>query len=217
MKLYAFDVDNTLVKLPRNHKYIWSVLNEFFDTQTEDNQLWKLYNQSKISYHEWVSQDLEMYKTRGGTKSTIYKALSDCRLFPNAEKVLDELNKKGDKVCTLSGSIDTILKKLRIKDKFHKTLINKIPFKNREIDIANIKTTGYDLKRKKEGIIKLASIFNIPLSDCVYIGDSDSDYEVCKFLKENNGISLAINTDSEKLKQACTKQIYNLEEILNLK
>ena len=217
MKIYAFDIDNTLVKLPKDHKYIWSLLNEFFGTQKEDDEFFELYCQGKLSYHQWVVEDLKMYQEKGGNKTTIYQALDHCKLFPGVRNVLDELNKKGEIVCTISGSIDTLLEKFKIKDRFHISLVNKIPFKNKEIDLDNIKTTEYDLEKKKEGIIKICSIFNTSLNDCFYVGDSDSDSEICRFIKENEGISLAINTDSEKLKKACTKQIYDIEDILRLK
>jgi len=74
--LVAFDVDGTLVHHAED-KTVWEVLNARFTGSDDQNAVrWRLYEEGKLSYAEWVALDIASWRAAGATRQEIVRSFA---------------------------------------------------------------------------------------------------------------------------------------------
>ncbi len=217
-KLIIFDVDNTLVKLNKPFQHIWEIINHYYGVQDEDNQLYELWKQNKISYNQWVRKDFELYVQKGFNQQHLTEIFKNTQIESGIYSFLDNLKKKNKFLAVVSGSLDLLLKHYSLDSFFDKMHINHIEFsKNGEYLNFKTSSTYFDCSRKEYGVKELASFYKLNIEDCIYIGDGDNDIQVMNFMRNNNAIGISFN-GSKKLESLANYihrgDLISLEEVL---
>ncbi len=224
-KLVCFDVDGTIVlehkeKLLAHTKYlephefedsIWVTLHRYFGVTKDAKEQYKQYNAGMISYKQWVSMNIQLWKDAGATKQVIHEIFKEFTIkTPNAQKTLEELKKQGIKIAIISGGIKDLVK-YHYPDTFDEIFANEILYDNAG-SIVGSASTPYDFGGKLEGVRQLCKKYNITMAEVAFIGDNINDFQVM----EEVGLGIAFNSKSEALNKASTVTIgeLDLEKIL---
>ncbi|HIH43486.1 TPA: HAD-IB family phosphatase [Candidatus Woesearchaeota archaeon] len=206
-KLICFDLDGTIID---ETIFIWQTLH---DALGSDKVRRKKYAQDfvdkKITYRQWAEHDLELWREVGATRSKMLDATKGLILMPGALETLNELKrlkekakKEGNffKLAIISGSLNIALEKVlpNYKDYFDDVYINHLIFDGKDGEnLVGIKTTAFDFENKADALKEIVARENIPLGECVFIGDHDNDIHVAEIA----GLSIAFNCKSERLAQ----------------
>ncbi len=193
-KLVCFDLDGTLAD---GVEFSWQLLHDFFETPAEARAEAKdKYFAKEISYEDWAKHDIELWKKHGATKQAIQLALKNLTLMHGAMDVLVELKNKGYKLALISGSLNVFLEYVlpTYKQFFDYVFLNKIFF-NEDGEIIDEEITNYDIENKADALKLISKKENIPLSQCVFIGDHYNDLGII----QEAGLGIAFNCKSEEL------------------
>jgi phosphoserine phosphatase len=207
IKLVCFDLDKTLIK---NNS--WLNLNLALGMSPEqDEDLLQEYLNDKISYNEWMSQILQIFKDKGmGSRHNIEMALSQYEYNKGAQELVSDLRQKGYQLALISGSINILVelvaRELRIENY---VAHNHFVFDENEY-IENIVVDGDDIHAKAKYLTELSSRMDIPLKSVACIGDGDNDVEM--FRITGNGITF---TDS-KIASEAWKVVDSLPDVMDI-
>ena len=212
-KLVCFDVDGTLVD---NIEYSWQLFHDYFQTSLEKRgEARRKFFDNKISYKEWAEHDINLWIDKGAKKEDFFKAIKDSKikLMEGARVVIQELKKKGYKLAIISGSINVILEALLpdYEELFNDVFLSRLFFDDSG-KISKIDATEYDMHGKAKALKIISDRENIPLKECVFIGDHHNDVEVAK----EAGLALAFDAKSDELRKIADVVIEkkDLREIL---
>ena len=194
--IICFDLDGTIID---ETIFIWHTIHEALKI----NKKWRQigidnFDKGIFTYDQWAKHDIEGWKKVGTTKDKLLEAIAPLKLMPNALETIKELKSLGYKLAIISGSINTAIEKVmpNYKDYFDYVFINNIIY-NDDGTVKDIEPTKYDLKHKATGLKRIAEKENIPLSNCVFIGDNHNDIHIA----EAAGLSIAFNCKSDSLAQ----------------
>ncbi len=213
-KLICFDLDGTIID---ETIFIWQIIHDALGSdKIRRKQTAEDFVNKKITYKQWAEHDLELWKEVGATKTKIMKAIEPLKLMPGALETLNKLKElkksTGLKLAIISGSLNIALEKVlsNYKEYFDDIYINHLIFDSEKL--AGIRSTTFDFENKADALKEIAARENIPLSECVFIGDHDNDIHVAEIA----GLSIAFNCKSERLVQIADVVIEkkNLREIL---
>ena len=196
--LVAFDVDGTLV-VHEHGQTVWEVLNRRF---TGDDgwspQLYQQYLDGKLSYADWVAQDIEGWKAGGATRDKLIEAFAPLRLVDNTREALTELRAAGMRTMVISGTLDLMLHTLLPDPPLDEIYCNHIAFDG-EGRIAHWQATPFDMEGKATCLRAVALREGIPLDRCAFVGDSSNDVWIAR----TAGFAVALNPNSQELEGAC--------------
>lgn len=217
IKLYAFDIDGTLVNY--NNKPFGSTWDALIPAlKKEKREKWisirdKYLNSDKKKYKEWFESQVALLKGLSLKKAEEF-------LFPipyleGADSFLNLLKeiKKEKKFYTalISCGINIVAEKIK-KDFSIDFLICS------ELFIENGVFTGkgeynINLWEKEKAIEEISQKLNIKLEEICYFGDSDSDINIFNIV----GLSIAINPKSQKVSETALYTFKNFKELLSNK
>jgi HAD superfamily phosphoserine phosphatase-like hydrolase len=126
--LVAFDVDGTLV-VHEQGQTVWEVLNRRFTGDDGWNpQRYQEYLDGKLSYADWVAQDIEGWKAGGATRESLIAAFSPLRLVDGTREALTRLREEGMRTVVISGTLDLLLHTLLPDPPLDEIYCNHIAF-----------------------------------------------------------------------------------------
>lgn len=173
----AFDMDGVLTKWRSS----WRALHEYFGSLSlvsESNDAEK-FLRGEITYEEWMKRDLEAIikaLKRPPTKEEVIKAFSSYELVEGAKDLIDFLKGKGIYTVIVSGGIDLLADIVKEKLRVDAVFANRLVFDKNEylvprgIEVVNPLRKGELLKR-------LSRELRVPLSEFMYVGDTEWDFE----------------------------------------
>ena len=211
-KLVCFDVDGTLID---NVKFSWHVFHDYFDIDKAVREKAKnSFFNGEISYFEWASHDINLWKEKGAKKEDFLKALSKLKLMEGAMDTLNELKKNNIKLAIISGSLSIILEKFipNYEDIFDDVFLSWIKFDENGF-ISEVKPTEFDMEKKADALKQIADRERIDLKECVFVGDFLNDMKIM----QEAGLGIAFNCEHDELKKVADVVIEgkDLRMILN--
>ncbi|MEO3993649.1 MAG: HAD-IB family phosphatase [Desulfurococcaceae archaeon TW002] len=177
IRVAAFDMDGVLTKWRSS----WRALHEYFGSLSlvsESNDAEK-FLRGEITYEEWMRRDLEaIIKAlgRSPTKEEIIKAFSRYELVEGAKDLINFLKRRGVYTLIISGGIDLLAEIVRRELGIDAAFANRLVFNEKGylipkgIEVVNPLKKGELLKR-------LSRQLRIPLSEFMYVGDTEWDFE----------------------------------------
>jgi len=210
-KLVCFDLDGTLID---NVKFSWQVFHDYFniDKDRRDKAKNQFFNK-EITYFEWATHDINLWKEKGAKKEDFLNALSDLKLMEGALDTLNELNKNNVKLAIISGSLSIILEKFipNYKDIFDDVFLSWINFDENGF-ISEIKPTKFDMEKKADALKQIVDGEGISLKECVFVGDFLNDMKIM----QEAGLGIAFNCEHDELKKVADVVIdkKDLREVL---
>ncbi|MFN3268724.1 MAG: HAD-IB family phosphatase [Zestosphaera sp.] len=173
----AFDMDGVLTKWRSS----WRALHEYFGSLSlvsESNDAEK-FLRGEITYEEWMRRDLEAIIKAFGrppTKEEIIKAFSRYELIEGAKDLVNFLKGRGVYTLIVSGGIDLLAEIVRKELGIDTAFANRLVFDEKGYLIPKGVEVVNPLK-KGEFLKKLSRQLRIPLSEFMYVGDSEWDFE----------------------------------------
>lgn len=207
IKLVCFDLDDTLIE-----QNSWKKLNLAMGVSQEKNQLlYDKFHAGEISYKDWVSELLKIYKKNG--KANIYgisKVLSSYTYKGRVREIVKYLKDKGYHVALISGSmnmmVDLVAQDLGIE---LSQAINTFIFDEKDF-LQDIVCLGTDSIVKLNLLEGFCRKLGIGVTECACIGDGDNDIDM--FVKTEHGITFKDSSIVDK----AWKVIESLEGIKDI-
>jgi HAD superfamily phosphoserine phosphatase-like hydrolase len=209
--LVAFDVDGTLVVHDQGQT-VWEVLNRRFTGDDGWNpQRYQEYLDGKLSYADWVAQDIEGWKAGGATRESLIAAFSPLRLVDGTREALTKLREEGTRTVVISGTLDLLLHTLLPDPPLDEIYCNHIAF-DAEGRIAHWQATPFDMEGKATCLRAVSMREGIPLARCAFVGDSSNDVWIAR----TAGYAVAFNPNTPALEAACqaTVRSHDLRDVL---
>lgn len=180
VKVVAFDLDGVLVE----SRSSWSTLHEYFGSNVIVNEAGEAekFKAGLIDYVEWMRRDTEaIIKASGGKvrREDLERALLNYKLEDGAEELIQLLKKLGIHTAIVSGGIDILAKHVGERLGIDIVYANRLLFD----DKGNLVPGGEEIVnplRKSDILNKISMEFGIPLSEFMYVGDSDWDLNAFK-------------------------------------
>lgn len=191
-RLVAFDMDGTLIR----EGSCWGIIHRYFGTQGAALKNLEAYERGEIDYPEFMRRDIRLWQPPPHI-SKIERILSNFKLVPNVEKIVEQIRKRGYEVAIITGGLDLLANKVANILGISHVLANGL-----EVDERGY-LTGEGIFRvepykKHEALAKLAEELGLTLEECVAVGDSKYD---AKFL-EYAGLGVAMGKDAVLAKVA---------------
>ncbi|MEM1524877.1 MAG: HAD-IB family phosphatase [Nitrososphaerales archaeon] len=203
-KLVAFDMDGTLIE----DKSSWLKIHEYFNTVSKAKKYLKLYQQGKITYEEFMERDIGAWP-KPLHISKILQILSNCKIRPEAEFVIQKIHEKGLKTAVISAGIEHLVSKIANELGINYYFANKLCVDEQGY-LTGKGIMVVEPMRKDDILRALVNKLGLNLSQCIAIGDSPLD---SSFLK-SVGLGLYLG-DKKEARLIGVKPIHNLLEILN--
>lgn len=159
----------------------WRVLHEYFGSLSlvnESNDA-ERFLRGEITYEEWMRRDLEaIIKALGRppTKEEITKVFSRYELVEGAKDLMSFLKKRGVYTIIVSGGIDLLAEMVSRELGIDAVFANKLVFDERGLLVPK----GIEIVnplRKGELLNRLSRQVGVPLSEFMYVGDTEWDFE----------------------------------------
>ena len=207
IKLVIFDLNETLIK-----ENTWKDLNLALGIPLEEDQrLFRQYRNKEISYLEWQKTVLERYKKYANpTKNRIEKIIFNYHFLPGAKNAVKYLQNKGYILAIISGSIDSLVKKVaqELGIKYHHAN-NSFVF-NKNGTLQDIKVENDEGPAKLKHLREICRKLGISLNNCACVGDGLSDIKI--FQKTGKGVTFK-GTKVEKYAWKTITRLSDLSKI----
>jgi len=185
-QLIFFDLDGTIFKTTNIYRDIARFLGP--DAAEQDQELMHAYFNGEISYIEWVHRAAVMYKAAGLKKSDFYRFVDSAEYYHGVKELFSTLHNADFVTGIVSGSFDALAKRAQRELKInHRFASLELFWDGEYLDHWNISPTGFEAKVDFMRII--AREYNIPLSDCVFVGDGFNDVHIAQAV----GTSIGFN------------------------
>lgn len=210
-KVIIFDLDGTLIS---GIEYIYSHLWDYFDVPHDKHKQPVLdFLDKRITYEEWVKEDIRLLQDAGADRDSMLKAFSGLTLVDGALETINELKDADKKLIVISGSIELTLRSVLpdYKELFDDVFINHYFFDDAG-RITHALPTPYDMEHKAKGVIDMAKKYGCSTEECVFIGDAENDIHAAAAA----GFSIAFNCKSDMLSEVSdvTLKSDNIKDIL---
>jgi phosphoserine phosphatase len=203
-EVIAFDVDGTLVRHPRD-KTVWEVLNEAFTgSDTQNRERYRLFQEGKLSYADWVALDVGSWKEAGARRVDLVSAFAPLALVPGARETLAELRSRNLHLVVISGTLELLLDTLYPDHPFDEVFANRIRFDNLG-RISTWEATPYDMEGKGVALKQVADRRGVPLERCAFVGDHANDLSAARIA----GYTVAFNPKSSELESIADVVVRN--------
>lgn len=200
-KLVVFDCEGVLTE----EKSSWGLLHKYFGSY-DNTYFASLYARGLISYLDWMKIDIALMIHSHGrpiTRKDVERALEQVKTRSTARDVVNEIKRRGHIVAVVSSGVDLVVKRICRELGIEICLSNELIFVNDELIPGGIEHVP--LKDKKSVIARLASDLGVDLRDVIYIGDSEWDINVFRYVP----ISIAV----EPCGSACSHATYTVKEL----
>ena len=214
-KLVIFDFDGTLSK-PDKINNTWARIWNRIDMLDEDDRLYELYKNKKITYLQWVEEIIKIYRYKNVNSAMFASLANEVNLLDNCEKVFRLFYENGIKVCILSGGVKNIIEE---KVKNFSKYITKIEAELLTVDenglVNGAKLSESNIEDKSDFILKQMKEYNLKKEEVVFVGNSYNDEEAYK----SGAITICINPietnyKNKKIWTYYVEKTDNLESIL---
>jgi HAD superfamily phosphoserine phosphatase-like hydrolase len=196
--LVAFDVDGTLV-VHDEGQTVWEVLNRRFTGEDGwSPQRYQDYLDGRLSYAEWVAEDVRGWREGGATRESLIAAMAPLRLVPGTREAITALREAGVRAVVISGTLDVLLHALLPDAPFDEVYCNHVAF-DEEGRIAHWRATPFDMQGKAVCLKAVALREGIPLERCAFVGDSGNDLWIAR----TAGYAVAFNPKDRALEAEC--------------
>ncbi len=203
--LTAFDLDGTLVHLDSSWRWVHNYLGTLEAAKTNAD----LYFTGKIDYVRWAELDVALWS--GTLLSHLQEAVTQNIYFiPGAQELVETLRKWKVKTAIVSSGLTLFADFAREALKIDVSYANQL-LTDEEGRICGVDTTvGFTNKDKI--LNQVAEEMNIPLEQCVAIGDARNDIPMFKIA----GASIAFNPSHDEVASNATTVIrsQNLLDVL---
>lgn len=206
-KVIFIDLDGTLTL-----KSTWGLFNIRFGlTHEEDQELFDQYVAGTLTYKDWTTRLVELYKAHGVIhKKNILDFIEEIDFQPDALSTIQALQEKGYRLVVVSGSIDLFVEVLAQKLGINEYLACSQVFFDANDIFTNMTSLGDEAPAKLKLVTEYANTHGFKLENAYSIDDGGNGIELFKHTK---GILVGNN---EKLKTLAWKQVGNLSEIVEL-
>jgi len=178
----GFDVDGTLVQ---NVGYCWQTFHERFGVSDKVRGiLRRRYQEGRITYREWGSREIAIWRALGVTRKDFTKVINSMRLTDGVAESLAVLRRTGHYLFILSGTIRIILEQLlpNYDELFDLVAVSDIHFDEEGRPVSF--DPGHPLRNEREDkLLELQSLcreLQMDLSQVAFVGDNDNDAEVLR-------------------------------------
>lgn len=202
-KLIAFDLDGTLI----DGKGTWMEMHKLLKTEKISEENGKLFYANKITYDEWVKRDVNLWK---GVDARVIQELKEKISLMRGIEVINHLD--GEYVLAIiSGGLKEVALDINEKfnNKFKYCYANELTIKDGKISGAILNVS---FENKGELLKNIAKKENIPLKNCIAVGDFLNDIPMFKVA----GFSIAFDPKFPEVSYNADVSIYekNLMKIL---
>ena len=207
-KIAFIDLEGTLVE-----GSAWNVVKGLFGASKLSSEYEKLYEDGKVSYHEWRRKLVEIWRERRISRKEFVNSVKDYKLMPGARGLIVGLQNKGFKVVVLTGAIsffaEIVCKDLGI-DEFYSAHEFIFDPKGYFLDIKEHAEYGRG-KGKVYFMKKVIAKEDADIRESIAIGGDDiNDYWMLKFLK-----SFSVKPCINKIKEVVDYEVDSLRNILD--
>ncbi|MBN1355483.1 HAD-IB family phosphatase [bacterium] len=192
--LICFDVDGTLID---DTVFIWETLHQRIRTDPAERKHWAdEYWKGKITYAEWATRDVEMWRKKNIRRDQMLDIIRHLRPMAGAVETLTTLKRQADILSVISGSLDIALELAlgNVRRYFDYIMLNRLLFDEQGY-LTGVTPTPFDIEHKATGLKSIALETAFPLNRTVFVGDNFNDVEVSKIA----GLSIAFNCKSDEL------------------
>ena len=182
-------------------------------TKEEDQEMYDAYERGDLTYIEWTNALLQLYKERKlATKDYAYSVLSKFILRDGVEDLVTDLQNKGYTLLIISGSFDVLVREVaKTLGVQHYKANTELKFDNQGY-LKNIVSAGDEPQAKLRHLEKFCKELQIPIHQCVCVGDGANDIEL--FKKTQKGITFS--NAPENVKKESWHTVDCLSDIKNL-
>ena len=198
IKLVVFDMDGTLLE-PRSS---WAQIHDHFGT--DNTEMLRLYINHKITDEEFVKADIKLWNSNSKkpvNEEYINSIMDNIKPLKGAEILIKELHNENIKTVILSGGIQYLADRWMNKWNMDYALANELIDDDEGNLTAIINSSGHNKGPMMDKIIKK---YNYKKNQVAAVGDTIVDIPMF----ERAGLSIAVNTDDEKV---ITKVNYHLK------
>ena len=204
-KLICFDLDGVIFDC----KNFWMELHKAFGTLEEGEKLTRKHLHTD---YETLAQEVVGRLWKGKNAKPYYDLVDSLKYLPGVKKTFKHIKNKGYITAIVcSSSIDAAK---RVQKDFGVDYIfaNELVIRSGRVSGEFVWPIGAGKEKKAEKIRELCSELGISPQECMYIGDDEIDLEAFREV----GVSIAFNSQSEKLKKAATAVVdsRNLSDII---
>ena len=199
-KAVGFDVDGTLVK---NVSYCWQTFHERFGVSDKVRSiLRRRYQEGRITYREWGSKEVAVWRELGVTRKDFTKVINSMRLTDGVAEVLAVLRRTGRYLFILSGTIRMVLEQLlpNYDTLFDLVAVSDIHFDEEGRPVGF--NPGHPLRNERENkLLELRSLcrgLQMDVSQVAFVGDNENDAEVLRAV----GLGIAFCPKSTSVRAA---------------
>ncbi|MEI7579377.1 MAG: HAD-IB family phosphatase [bacterium] len=204
-QLICFDLNQTLIQ-----ENSWLNLNLAMGmTLEEDQALFSLYQQKKLSYQDWQRQLAERYiKSGKASKEKILAVVLQYQYLTGAREIVSYFQQNGFEVILISGAMDLLIEHIAQELKItHWAAANRLHFDKNDY-LQEIQTiAGSEAEIKLKLLQGICEDLHFPLEKCICIGDGENDLEM--FRATGRGITFP----GSKLESEAWQVIGKLSEL----
>jgi len=214
IRVAAFDMDGVLTKWRSS----WRALHEYFGSLSlvnESNDA-ERFLRGEITYEEWMRRDLEaIIKVLGRppTKEEIVRVFSRYELVEGAKDLINFLKKRRIYTTIISGGIDLLAEIVGRELSIDAVFANKLVFDERGLLIPKGIEIVNPLK-KGELLNRLSRQLGVPLSEFMYVGDTEWDFEALNTVGYPIFLSYGEVKSSIKSRYITVSTLYEIIEFL---
>jgi phosphoserine phosphatase len=197
-RLIAFDVDGTLTHV----RSLWQFIHENLGLWNEQAcEYEKMYSKGEISYKKFCELDTNLWK--GVQLETLNKIIDKVPFHDGIDELFLSLQKQNFEIVLISTGLSILVDRIKNKYKIKYAVSNHLLDDGEKLT-GSVKI-NVDWNQKAEHLKQIARELNIPLDECVSVGDSSGDLDMFKI----TGFSIAFNPISDKIIQCTSINIKN--------
>lgn len=206
VKAVIFDIDGTLSSVNS-----WTSLTQDLGADVQQHlALYKEYSEGKLSYEKAKDSLVKLWQATGKANKKNFRDIFSKRSLKDGAYSLIHYLKAKYIICIITGSVDLyaeiVAQRLGIKHYF----ANAQLVWDKQDKLSDLVYRLDQDKMKLEQFLVFCAYHQLQPTDCVAVGDGDSDLEL--FRVTNHGVAIA-SESSHKLATLAWKQVNNLNEI----